>query len=208
MVGVAAAYIAWSSMFVFGTVRPLLAYLRAACTVHATNIRSLTISSALLIVNTLLLVVEKPINQRIKFLLETLSLSARDFSRAVGVPDNNTQNYLEPRFAQPKADYLEKVMLHFESINPVWLLTGKGEPFSPGTTPSTTNNAHIKNNSGIGINNGTATQHITLEACQRELEIMKRDAASYQREIELLKGQLEDKNEIITLLRANNSRLN
>lgn len=150
---------------------------------------------------------EKPINQRIKFLLEALSLSARDFSRAVGVPDNNTQNYLEPRFAQPKADYLEKVMLHFESINPIWLLTGKEEPFLSGAAP-TTNTAHIKNNSGIGINNGSATQHITLEACQRELEAMKRDATSYQREIELLKGQLEDKNEIITLLRGGYNRPN
>jgi hypothetical protein len=148
--------------------------------------------------------VEKPINQRIKFLLEALSLSARDFSRAVGVPDNNTQNYLEPRFAQPKADYLEKVMLHFESINPIWLLTGKGEPFASGAAPTTTNTAHIKNNSGIGINTGT----VTLEACQRELEAMKRDATSYQREIELLKGQLEDKNEIITLLRGGYNRPN
>jgi hypothetical protein len=138
--------------------------------------------------------VEKPINQRIKFLLEALSLSARDFSRAVGVPDNNTQNYLEPRFAQPKADYLEKVVLHFESINPIWLLTGKGEPFLSGAAPT--------------INTGTATQHITLEACQRELEAMKRDAASYQREIELLKGQLEDKNEIIILLRGGYNRTN
>jgi hypothetical protein len=151
--------------------------------------------------------VEKPINQRIKFLLEALSLSARDFSRAVGVPDNNTQNYLEPRFAQPKADYLEKVVLHFESINPIWLLTGKGEPFLSGAAP-TINTAHIRNNSGIGINTGTATQHITLEACQRELEAMKRDAASYQREIELLKGQLEDKNEIIILLRGGYNRTN
>jgi hypothetical protein len=94
----------------------------------------------------------------------------------------------------PGADYIEKVLKHFDSINPAWLLLGQGEPFLPGN-PTTTNTANIKNNSGIGINNGSAT--ITLEACQRELEAMRRDAASYQREIELLKGQLETKDNLI-----------
>jgi transcriptional regulator with XRE-family HTH domain len=138
--------------------------------------------------------VQEPISERIKFLLKHYGMSARSFSRAIGVADNNTQNYISEKPALPKADFLEKVIHHFQSINPGWLLTGIGEPFLPGTATST-NTANIKNNSGIGINNGSAT--ITLEACQRELEAVRRDAVSYQREIELLKGQLETKDNLI-----------
>jgi hypothetical protein len=196
---------------VFGRVRLLPALLQVLWRVHVTNLRCLTISSALLIVKTLLLVVEKPINQRIKFLLESLSLSARDFSRAIGVPDNNTQNYLEPRFAQPKADYLEKVMLHFGSINPIWLLTGNGEPFT-GEAPTAPVNINNRKNKGPVQNNtgshATITNNVNLEACQRDLEASKKEAAAYQREIALLQGQLKDKEEIITLLRATYNRPN
>jgi hypothetical protein len=144
--------------------------------------------------------------------MEHYNLSARNFSRALGVPDNNTQNYINLNPALPKADYLEKVLHHFQSVNPAWLLTGQGEPFlDDGSNSSTTtirsgqkNKGNIQGNTG-----GTNTiNNLTVEDCRRELEAVKRDAASYQREIELLKGQLEDKNEIITLLRANNNRTN
>jgi hypothetical protein len=51
-------------------------------------------------------------------------------------------------------------------------------------------------------------QPISLEACQRELKVMRHDAATYQREMELLKGQFKDKNKIITLLRGGYNRSN
>jgi hypothetical protein len=150
---------------------------------------------------------QSTINERLKFLIEKLGMSIRGFSSELGVSDTNTRNYID-RGSKPNSDYLQKLLRRFDSINPTWLLLGDGEPFLGSATPTTTNTAHIKNNSGIGINNGTATQHITLEACQRELEAVKRDAASYQREIALLKGQLEDKNEIIMLLRDGYNRSN
>lgn len=138
--------------------------------------------------------VEKPINQRIKFLLKELALSARDFSRAIGVADNNTQNYLEPRFAQPKADYLEKVMLHFGSINSEWLLTGNGEPFllEKGAAPEK-NTARIKNNSGnsIGTNHGKATQQQGSAGGENAA------LALAQKEIQLLREQLAGKDAVI-----------
>lgn len=142
---------------------------------------------------------EVTINERLKFLIERYGLSVRAFSTAIGATDTNTRNYID-RGSKPNAEYLGKLLKRFSDINPTWLLLGEGEPFLAGGTPTTTNTTHINNNSGIGINTGT----VTLEACQRELEAMKRDAVSYQREIELLKGQLEDKNEIITLLRGYN----
>jgi DNA-binding transcriptional regulator YiaG len=160
--------------------------------------------------------VEKPINQRIKFLLESLSLSARDFSRAVGVPDNNTQNYLEPRFAQPKADYLEKVMLHFESINPTWLLTGKGDPFLPPTNEndlSTTNNQKFFRSQVIGKNKGTANQAkniniAELETLKNQLLLAEKDIESLRNQLTMTNALLAAKEETITLLRSAFNRPN
>lgn len=145
-------------------------------------------------------IVEKPINQRIKFLLEKLNLSARDFSRAVGVPDNNTQNYLEPRFAQPKAEYLERIVHHFGSINPNWLLTGQGAPFLPNSTPSSdSHNISAKNFQGniTGTNHGSMTQSVgtttTLPDCEKDL------TAAHEK-IALLTSQLADKERTIQIL--------
>jgi hypothetical protein len=151
-------------------------------------------------------------------------MSARNFSRALGVPDNNTQNYLGAKPALPKADYLEQILLCFQSVNPEWLLTGKGEPFLSekpeiSTTQTgdfkqvgNTNSQKVKGNkNNVQNNNGdhaTITNNIKLEECQRDLEASRKDAAAYQREIALLQGQLKDKEEIITLLRASYNRPN
>ena len=150
------------------------------------------------------------IGQRLKFLIGQLGLDIRGFSQSLNISETTVRNYFN-RGSNPNADFLTKLTNAFESVNLSWLLSGNGEPFLPGTT--TTNTAHIKNNSGIGINNGTAT--ITLEACQRELESVRKDAASYQREIELLKGQLEtkdnliaSKDEILSLLRGGYNKPN
>lgn len=137
---------------------------------------------------------QHPINERLSFLLKELKLSARAFSEAIGEKPTITQNYVGTRNSMPGADYIEKVLKRFDSINPTWLMLGQGAPFLSGAS-TTTNTANIKNNAGIGINNGSAT--ITLEACQRELDTARRDAAAYQREIELLKGQLETKDNLI-----------
>jgi hypothetical protein len=155
-----------------------------------------------------LLVVEKPINQRIKFLLEHLKMSARDFSRAVGVADNNTQNYLEPRFAQPKAEYLERVLLHFESINPTWLLLGKGEPFLLGAEPAQT----ISNTKGkgniIGQNITTAIGNLNLDDCRRELASSQKEVEHLKQQLELKDALLAAKEEMLVLLRGSHNRPN
>ena len=154
---------------------------------------------------------EKPINQRIKFLLEALKLSARDFSRAVGVPDNNTQNYLEPRFAQPKADYLEKVMLHFRSINPQWLLTGQGEPFQSDTGGTTANIDAQKNKGNIQNNTGshnTITYNVKLDNCERDLEAAKKENEHLRTQLDLKDALLAAKEEMLVLLRGSHNRPN
>jgi transcriptional regulator with XRE-family HTH domain len=150
---------------------------------------------------------EGAIGQRLKVLIGDLGLDVRGFCKVMDVSETTVRNYFN-RGSNPNAEFLTKLSNSFEQINLGWLLSGRGEVFLPGSVPATSNTANINNNSGIGINTGTATQHITLEACQRELEAVKRDAASYQREIRLLEGQLKDKEEIITLLRGGYNRPN
>lgn len=99
----------------------------------------------------------------------------------------------------PGADYLEKVMKHFDIINPAWLLSGEGEPFladklQAGTTQTgnfnqvgTSNTQKVKGNkNNVQNNNGdhaTITNNVKLEQCQRDL-------ASTQKEVEHLRAQL------------------
>jgi hypothetical protein len=150
--------------------------------------------------------VQTTISQRIKFLLEHFNMSARNFSRALGVPDNNTQNYLGAKPALPKADYLEQILLCFQSVNPEWLLTGRGEPFRPKETEASTtqtgnfnqagtsntqkvrgNKNNVQNNNG---DHATITNTVKLEQCHRDL-------ASSKKDVEHLQAQLAAKDDLI-----------
>lgn len=143
-------------------------------------------------------------------------MSARDFSRAVGVPDNNTQNYLEPRFAQPKADYLEKVVLHFKSVNPAWLLAGQGEPFLADTQDSITQTGKI-NQAGSRNKQTVTNNKVGFQANTSAVQDTQSSAAleSANKEIALLREQLAMKDQLIaakeemlTLLRGSHNRPN
>lgn len=133
------------------------------------------------------------VGQRIKFLLDHFQLSARKFSREIGVAENNTQNYLPPSSREPGSKYLELIMLRFESINPGWLLTGQGEPFlytdKAESNNSTSHNKKISRSLVVGHVAGNATQNQGSEA------LSDKDAL-----IEQLRSQLADKERMIQLL--------
>ena len=144
-------------------------------------------------------------------------MSARSFSRALGVADNNTQNYISQNPALPKADYLEKVLTHFQSINPAWLLTGNGEPFlSHPPEMSNENKPTIKKTKGnIQSNSGQTVNNITMADCEKDLLACRAELEASKNEIKLLRDQLAlqaslvaAKDETITLLRASYNRPN
>jgi DNA-binding transcriptional regulator YiaG len=143
--------------------------------------------------------VQAPISQRIKFLLEHFGLSARSFSRALGVPDNNTQNYIGAKPAVPNADYLGQIVLHFQSVSPFWLLTGQGEPFVSHTPAMNNDNkASIKKTRGnVQANSGQTVNNITMEDCQRDLAICRAELEGARNEIKLLREQLEIKASLV-----------
>jgi hypothetical protein len=140
--------------------------------------------------------------QRLNFLLKHFNLSARKFSRAIGVPENNTQNYLGENATIPKADYLERVVLYYGSINAHWLLTGDGDPFvevdEDGAAEPKLHYQKVKNNAGnlVGANHGTSTQ--TMGAAGNEEKLK-----SLEREVQLLNAQLHEKERYIQLLEKN-----
>ncbi|AMJ65923.1 transcriptional regulator [Hymenobacter sp. PAMC 26628] len=143
------------------------------------------------------------INERLKFLIEALGMSARAFSAAIGSGDTNTRNYLD-RGSKPGADYLEKIMRRFETVNSAWLITGDGEPFLPGApAPGTLTQTQKKNRQSqkgsqgnfIQTNHGVISYSIA--DCEKERDTYKASVESYKKEVELLREQLAMKDTVI-----------
>ncbi|MDD3877947.1 MAG: helix-turn-helix transcriptional regulator [Bacteroidales bacterium] len=65
-------------------------------------------------------------NNRIGKLLKHLGLSAAAFAVKIDVQPSSISHILSGR-NKPSADFLEKVVKEFPSINSEWLLTGKGQ---------------------------------------------------------------------------------
>ena len=123
-----------------------------------------------------------------------MGISARTFSELIGEKSSNTQNYVGARNSTPGADYLEKVLRHFETVNPAWLLLGEGEPFKEGTPPTQTqtNISGKKNTIAVaGTNNGTATtNNYNLADCEKERDTYKAQLDIAQNENKSLRDQL------------------
>jgi peptidoglycan hydrolase CwlO-like protein len=156
--------------------------------------------------------VQTTINQRIKFLLEHYGLSARDFGRAIGAADNTTQNYLGPRETRPHADYIEKVLRHFESLDAKWFLTGEGQPFptessmsneAPATNQKQSQNQK-KNRGNITNNIGPTTY--SIDDCKKECEQLRAANHAFERLIDQLHNNIRDKDKLITILESQLSR--
>lgn len=166
---------------------------------------------------------QQTVNERLKFLISFYDISARTLSREIGVADTNTQNYIGPRQADPGAAYLEKLLFRFSQIDAYWLLTGDGEPFVD--VPHTDEDAHDDpsdleiyrlHKSGTPIPTSKAQE--SKPSYQKNKKISRslvtnkvgRDAIqnhgvsgneqALQREIELLKQQVADKERTIQIL--------
>jgi hypothetical protein len=139
------------------------------------------------------------VNQRIKFLIEQKALSARAFSEAIQESPTNTHNYTGKRNSMPGADYLEKILLHFEDVNAHWLLTGQGAPFLfPPPAMNNETKATIKKTKGnVQANSGQTVNNITMEDCQRDLAICRAELEASRNEIKLLREQLEIKDSLV-----------
>jgi transcriptional regulator with XRE-family HTH domain len=153
---------------------------------------------------------QSSVNQRIKFLVEKLGLSARAFSEIVGESPTNVHNYTGKRNSMPGADFLEKILSHFENVNPIWLITGKGEPFigeapvPPVSIANKKNKGPVQNNTG----NNTITNNINLDNCKRDLAAATKEVELLRQQLAMAQALLEAKEETLSLLRAGHNRQN
>lgn len=160
---------------------------------------------------------QSTINQRLLYVVNSLNMKVGPFSRAIGLSETTVRNYTD-RNSKPSSDVLAKIASTFDHVNLVWLVMGKGEPFSinldskkPQATVGTLRKAIstavteiaaeakaneiaaeakavLKSNT-LEINSITTTNN----NCEEKLRIVEQS-------LEQLKSQLQDKERIIQLL--------
>ena len=81
-------------------------------------------------------------NQRIRQIIESKSLSVNAFANAIGVAQGTLASMLN-RGTEPSNKTLNAVLSAFPEVNPDWLLTGSGEMYLSDTL-STTENKDVR----------------------------------------------------------------
>jgi len=120
-------------------------------------------------------------------------MNVRSFSLKLGISDSTARNYID-RGSKPPADFIATVIDSIEGVNPSWLLLGKGEMFLNETKKAQVRQPSKTEGQTIGTNDSSATINFnTIDECRREL-------LATQRENEMLRSQLKDKDRIIQLL--------
>lgn len=75
---------------------------------------------------------ESTINERLDTLIKALGFnSLNKFDKAIGVSRNHTASIVGPRLSKPAYQFLESVLETFPQVDARWLMTGKGEMFTP-----------------------------------------------------------------------------
>ena len=150
---------------------------------------------------------QSTVNERLKFLIDSLNMSARAFSSAIEMPDSNTRNYLT-RGTKLNSDYLESIARRFNHVNLGWLITGQGEPFLTDTPP-----AAISHSGDFNITGNAVTQKVKVNKGQaqdivKQLDDCQRDVEGLRRELALANALIASKDETISLLRIRFDRPN
>jgi hypothetical protein len=116
---------------------------------------------------------------RLSHLCVALNLNTAEFAHRLNLPKGRHV----PR--RPNHIFLEKVLATFPTINPCWLLQGKGNMFWSNFTPSNSSNNYV------GVNYGQCVQYITTSsACSAVEQQLRANLADKERTIQLLMHQL------------------
>jgi transcriptional regulator with XRE-family HTH domain len=67
------------------------------------------------------------IQERIQYVMQLERLTAKDFADILGVQRSSISHLVSGR-NKPSIDFLEKFLEKFPKYNPVWFISGKGEP--------------------------------------------------------------------------------
>lgn len=78
-----------------------------------------------------------PLGDRLKLLLEVLSVNQTEFCKAAGI-DRGSFNRAFNGISIPRFDAIEAIYLAYPQLNAQWLLNGKGEPLGSPVLEATT----------------------------------------------------------------------
>ncbi|HEX8546716.1 MAG TPA: helix-turn-helix transcriptional regulator [Cytophagaceae bacterium] len=124
------------------------------------------------------------LKERLEDLLKYLDINQKEFSKFTGVSENTLSNAKKGK-NMPNLEFFNAIFRVVPNLNAQWLYMGVGEMFAD---PS--NELNHKDFSS----KPAKKKDLKMEDCTEELE-------NAEMEIEFLKNQVEDKNEIITLLK-------
>jgi DNA-binding transcriptional regulator YiaG len=158
-------------------------------------------------------IVQQTINERLKYLIDSLKISARAFSATLQVPESNTRNYLDKN-TKLNSDYLERISRNFKSVNLNWLITGEGEPFLslPNENEQPTENGKkFFRSPFIGNNQGTANQQQHVNSASdaeltTKLTLAEKEIEHLRTQLKMQDALLASKEETISLLRDKQNR--
>jgi len=91
---------------------------------------------------------ERPINQRVKFLAETKGYSQRSFAISLGLSSQSINLIFNDKNGVA-AETLTKLVLTFPDVNAYWLLTGMGSPFTDANSAANNGGASIDAPQGV-----------------------------------------------------------
>lgn len=74
-------------------------------------------------------------NRRLQQFLELEQLKPAQFADIMGIQRSNVSHILSGR-NKPGFDFIQKFLLKFPSVNPDWLLLGRGKPLRAQNTPA------------------------------------------------------------------------
>jgi transcriptional regulator with XRE-family HTH domain len=133
------------------------------------------------------------INERLKILVEVLGTNQNALAVMLGLSPSTFRNYTD-RESKPGYEVLERLYHSFKHINLYWLFGEPGEPLlqnSPEVTGTVPNTRKISRSMVVGNVSGNATQNQGSTAG---------DQTAMERENELLRAQLADKERTIQIL--------
>lgn len=134
---------------------------------------------------------EDSVNERLRFLLRLLKTSQKDFAKRVDMTPQGLNKILKAE-SKPSFNFLVKLLRVDPRINANWVIIGAGTPFIDPELHTLSTGVDILQEPQAPYGNEnvptTGELKIKLEACEGLVQI--------------LKEQLDDKDEIIQLLKA------
>ncbi|WP_299250134.1 helix-turn-helix domain-containing protein [uncultured Cytophaga sp.] len=117
-----------------------------------------------------------PVNARIELILKHFNLNQKQLAKQAGLPENTLSNAKKGKNI-PNIEFFNSIYKALPTINPHWLYMGNGDMLADEAT-------------------------IANHPMREEGELLKK-IDNMAREIDYLKEQIRDKEEIINLLKSN-----